>query len=68
MSPKDIAAYAKVCRKHGISKLVISGVEIMMDLSRRETPRASKAIEAESPFIAADQPSDEELLFWSSNS
>lgn len=63
MTPRQITAYAKACRKQGIDYLKIDGLELSLknDFQPSKSSLPSEAKEAE------DVPaySDESLLLWS---
>ncbi len=61
-SIKDLEAIIKLCRKQGVQTISIDGVS----LSLGDVPQKAKngATDISEPKVE-DQPSDEELLFWS---
>lgn len=64
MSPKELAEYAKVCRKNGIASLEIDGVKLTITLP---TSQASKARVQASDEIETEPELDfETLATWSS--
>lgn len=74
ITPKELLALAKACRKAGISRLKIGDIEFSLTDEAPE-PQArkkrSKAGAKEAPQypdtkFESDAPSMEELLFWSS--
>lgn len=62
MTPKELAQYAKVCRKHGIASLEIGQVKFTLDTSHNPTQPASAQDEA-----LEEAMSEDDLLTWSSS-
>lgn len=66
LSPKQLAQYAKVCQKHGITDLTLDGVSFKID--RKESlQQVTSNVQAHSSPLTPDAPSDDQILFWSSN-
>lgn len=74
MDPKRIAQYARMCRREGITSLTIGDVSLVIDLThetserRRPSTAASteSATESKAPSIEVTEPTEEEMLYWSS--
>lgn len=71
MDPKRIAQYARMCRREGITSLTIGDVSLVIDLTH-ELP-AKSTVKQESATetvlkqsIEVTEPTEEELLYWSS--
>ena len=70
MTPKELAQYAKVCRKYGITELKVGDVSFKLELE----PQAQLPTQSlpELPLTATpsmpDAPTEEQVLYWSSGS
>lgn len=59
---KDLTSVVDLCRKKGVSKIIISGIEINMT----EFAPAKPVKESDDKVKVEDALTDEQLLFWSS--
>jgi hypothetical protein len=59
ITPKELSALARVCKQHGISYLRTPELEVRLDPT-------SEPITAADSNPASSQPSEEDILFWSS--
>ena len=67
MEPKRLAAYARLCRKLGITKLTVGDVSFEINLavepsSHRSAPKTTPEVD-KGPEV--DTLTDEEILYWS---
>lgn len=70
MSNKEIAALAKLCKKLSISWIKLEGVELTVDLqfaNRELHTQEASSTPATADLSTPDVPSEEDILFWSSN-
>lgn len=65
MSPKEVAEYIKICKKHGVTDLELTGV-LKLKLSPDVLPQP-QALPAEPVAPEASGLTDEDVLFWSSS-
>lgn len=63
MTPKDLAALAKVCQRHGITKLKMADVEFTIEPQVVSLPQA---LDNNTKTEEQKDLTEEELLFWSS--
>lgn len=70
MTPKQLASYARVCKKHGIHMLEIDGLKMSIDYSYKATTTATKGGNevAATEEGATAAPTEEEVMFWSAGS
>lgn len=61
-SIKDLAAVVDLCRKKGVAKIAISGIEINMT----ENLPAKNTKEPDDKAKTEDALTEEQILFWSS--
>lgn len=67
MSPKDVAAFARMCRKHGIVGLKLPELELVLDPHHAPpTSRTLKQAPVDSPIQSDESLSPEDILFYSS--
>jgi hypothetical protein len=69
MTPKQVAAYAKLCQKHGLRHLKIDGLELEVELGYSVQPpkhAITEYLEQEEKNSAVVAPTDEDILYWSS--
>ena len=66
MTPKDLEALSKVCRKYGIVDLSIQGVSLKFDPNHKVTEAAKKLVEKAQDAIETPELTEEEVLFYSS--
>ena len=70
MSPKDVAAYVRVCKKHGVSSLKVNGLELTIDLSfvPHTHPTKLEASTDSPEAFPTTTYTDTDLLLWSTGS
>lgn len=60
---RDLEAAIKLCRRLGVKALTVNGVQVELGEPPHKTKRLKSDDKAE---IAPTGPTDEEMLFWSS--
>lgn len=71
-TPKQIAALAKACRKAGISTFKGAGIEFTLEPTttpaKRHTKAAAAPVDVSDDPVETEEPSQDDLLYWSAGS
>jgi len=70
MSPAQLAAYAKLCKKYGITSLSVDGVKLSMTLDPAHTPPpklTAKQRKVEEELKELAEMSEEDLAIYSAS-
>lgn len=65
MTPKELAEYIKVCKKHGVTSFEMNGVKVQLD-PYHQASSGRKPKENKEQFTT-EEFTDEEVLMWSVN-
>jgi sugar phosphate isomerase/epimerase len=65
MSPKELAEYIKVCKKHGVTSFEMNGVKVVLD--PHYTPQSARKPKETKEQFTTEEYTDEEILTWSVN-
>lgn len=77
MDLKELSHLVRFCKRHGVTHVKVGDVELTVDLSHEPFKRSKAvvkeayehyvdAVEAEDKSPAHSEPTDEDILFWSS--